>query len=136
MAFKVEDDVTNCQTETMVKCHDVTEGYVTKQECDEWLVQRCSIEKKQVKKYTPETKCHKEPTEICGPVGCGFKDVSIVCLLSPTYLLSLSAALRGLQGRGQDGGGGAPGGVLRRGAGEAVQARDQAGAPAGAQAGV
>jgi len=77
---QVEDDVTTCKTEMMVKCRDVTEGYVTKEECDEWPVQRCSIERKQVKKYTPETKCHKEPTEICGPVGCGFKDPpAVVC---------------------------------------------------------
>ena len=72
----MEDDVTSCKTEQMVKCHDVTEGYVTRQECDEWPVQRCTIERKKVKKYTPETKCTKEPKEICAAEGCGFKDVS------------------------------------------------------------
>ena len=74
--LKVEDDVTNCKTEQMVKCREVTEGYITRDQCEEWPVQRCSIERKLVKKYTPETKCWSEPKEICGAEGCGFKNVS------------------------------------------------------------
>ena len=74
--MQVEDDVTNCRTEQMKKCKEVTEGYTTREDCDEWPVQRCSIEKKKVKKYTPETKCYKEPREHCAPRGCGYKNVS------------------------------------------------------------
>jgi len=73
---EVEDDVTNCKTEQMVKCREVTEGYITRDQCDEWPVQRCSIERKKVKKFTPETKCWSEPKEICGTEGCGFKNVT------------------------------------------------------------
>ena len=72
----MEDDVTNCKTEQMVKCREVTEGYITKDQCEEWPVQRCSIERKLVKKFTPETKCWSDPKEICGTEGCGFKNVS------------------------------------------------------------
>ena len=60
----------------MTKCKEVTEGYTTREDCDEWPVQRCSIEKKKVKKYTPETKCHKEPKQMCAARGCGFSEVS------------------------------------------------------------
>ena len=33
----------------------------------------CNVSKKNVKKYTPQTKCEKVPVELCGPAGCGFK---------------------------------------------------------------
>jgi len=79
IVHEVEDDVTNCRTEQMKKCKEVTEGYTTRQDCDEWPVQRCSIEKKKVKKYTPETKCYKEPREHCAPRGCGFRNGSVEC---------------------------------------------------------
>ena len=84
---EVEDDVTSCRTEQMTKCRDVTVGYVTKPECDEvgpktppsppaqWPVERCTVEKKLVKKYTPVTACYKEPRELCAPRGCGFRNV-------------------------------------------------------------
>ena len=70
--------MTNCKTEQMKKCKEVTEGYTTREECDEWPVERCSIEKNKVKKYTPETKCYKEPRELCAPRGCGFRNVSFL----------------------------------------------------------
>merc|ERR1719410_3124741 len=34
---------------------------------------KCNVSKKNVKKYTPQTKCEKVPVELCGPAGCGFK---------------------------------------------------------------
>ena len=74
--FKVTDEVPNCRTELMKKCRPVTEGYVTKEVCDEWPVQRCDVEARNVSKVTPDTKCWKEPREVCGPVGCGVKNVS------------------------------------------------------------
>jgi len=76
---QVEDDVTNCVTEVMTKCRDVTQGYQTKQECDEWPVQRCSISKQKVNKYTPETSCHKEPKEVCAPEPCSFTNGTVQC---------------------------------------------------------
>ena len=39
----------------MEKCRDVTQGYTTQQECDKWPQQVCELEKKTVKKYSPET---------------------------------------------------------------------------------
>ena len=72
---EVEDDVTNCQTVLEQKCKEVTVGYTTKDECDEWPVEKCTVEKKLVKKVTPETGCHKEPVELCAPKGCGFTNV-------------------------------------------------------------
>ena len=59
------------------KCKEVTVGYTTKDECDEWPVERCTVEKKLVKKVTPETGCHKEPVELCAPKGCGFTNVKM-----------------------------------------------------------
>ena len=73
---QVEDDVTNCQTILEQKCKEVTVGYTTKDECDEWPVEKCTVEKKMVKKVTPETGCHKEPVELCAPKGCGFTNVT------------------------------------------------------------
>jgi len=76
---EVEDDITSCRTELMTKCRDVTVGYVTKPECDEWPVERCTLERKLVKKYTPETACYKEPRELCAPRGCGFRNGTVEC---------------------------------------------------------
>ena len=72
---EVEDDVADCKTETMTKCQEVVQGYQTKQECEDWPVQRCNLVKETRKKYTPETKCTKEPREVCAPEGCGFRNV-------------------------------------------------------------
>ena len=33
----------------------------------------CSVSKKNVKKFTPTTRCEKLPVELCGPAGCGVK---------------------------------------------------------------
>ena len=41
----------------------------------QWPVERCTLERKLVKKYTPETACYKEPRELCAPRGCGFRNV-------------------------------------------------------------
>ena len=67
----VEDDVVNCVTVQEEKCEDVTQGYSTEQKCTKWPVQKCdNVEKKSVKKYSPETNCKKVPRELCGPSGC------------------------------------------------------------------
>ena len=66
------DDIPNCQTVKEYKCEYVTKGYTKEEECKEWPVQKCSVTSELVKKFTPETKCHKEPKELCAPSGCGF----------------------------------------------------------------
>jgi len=48
----------------------VTQGYTTEEKCTNWPLQRCSLTKQKVKKYTPETECQKVPFEVCGPAGC------------------------------------------------------------------
>merc|ERR1740137_395314 len=70
----VEDDVVTCKTEEEKKCIDVTEGFRTVEKCDSWPVERCSVEKKEVKKYTPKTSCQKVPKKMCSPNGCGIKE--------------------------------------------------------------
>merc|ERR1711964_102784 len=41
--------------------------------CTKWPKQVCKSEKKNVKKYSPETECKKVPKELCGPSGCELK---------------------------------------------------------------
>jgi len=49
------------------------------QECEDWPVQRCTLEKKNVKKVNPETACRKIPREICAPSNCEFQPAKRVC---------------------------------------------------------
>jgi len=49
------------------------------QECEDWPVQRCTLEKKNVKKVNPETACRKIPREICAPSNCEFQPAKKVC---------------------------------------------------------
>merc|ERR1712179_633274 len=51
----VQDDVVDCRTEVEEKCEDETSGYTT------------------------NTKCPKEPRELCAPAGCGFKEGNEEC---------------------------------------------------------
>ena len=78
---KVEDDVVSCKTVDEVKCEEETVGYQTKNNCKSWPKQECSLSKKTVTKYTTMTGCHKEPTELCAPAGCGYKEVSCMSVI-------------------------------------------------------
>ena len=69
----VEDDVVTCETIQEEKCEDVTQGYTTEKKCTKWPKQVCTSEKKNVKKYSPETECKKVQRELCGPSGCELK---------------------------------------------------------------
>ena len=80
----MEDDVPKCETVHEEKCEEVTVGYSTQQKCDTWPKEVCTLEKQEVKKYTPETVCEKVPKEMCAPAGCGLKEVKI-----RRYLLQL-----------------------------------------------
>jgi len=71
---EVEDDVVSCKTVDDVKCEEETVGYQTKENCKKWPKQECSLSKQTVTKYTTMTGCHKEPTELCAPKGCGYKE--------------------------------------------------------------
>ena len=66
----VEEDHPTCKEEYEEKCQQVTQGYSTNEECTKWPITKCTLEKKMVKKYTPETNCKKVPFELCGPAAC------------------------------------------------------------------
>ena len=63
-----------CNTVEDEKCEDETVGYTTTKKCQKWPRQECSLSKKAITKYTTMTGCNKEPTELCAPAGCGFKE--------------------------------------------------------------
>ena len=72
---EVEDDVVSCETVHDEVCDDVVEGYTSSVQCSQVPRLKCSVEKKMVKKMTPETGCDKHPVELCAPRGCGFVNV-------------------------------------------------------------
>jgi len=77
---QVEDDIATCNTINEEKCEEVTVGYTTQKKCDTWPREVCNLEKKQVKKYTPETVCEKVPQKMCAPKGCGISEGPVVCV--------------------------------------------------------
>lgn len=76
---QVEEDVPDCRTENMEKCQDITRGYTTSRECETWPVVRCTLERRIVNKYSPETKCQKIPRELCGPASCSLEPGAEQC---------------------------------------------------------
>jgi len=76
---EVEDDITNCTTVYEKKCEPVVLGLKTEEKCDSWPVEKCTLNKQLVKKYTPETKCEKVPREVCAPEGCCIKEGPLNC---------------------------------------------------------
>ena len=92
-----------CVTVQDRMCKEETSGYTTKEKCEDWPRQECTVVKKkvsqtlsfnlaerwiiswrmlcltlimfQVTKFTTMTGCNKEPTELCAPAGCGFREV-------------------------------------------------------------
>ena len=58
----------------------------------QWPREVCTLEKQQVKKYTPDTSCTKIPKELCAPKSCNIVEVghlpcldSIVPMMKPLY---------------------------------------------------
>ena len=47
--------------------------------CEEWPVQRCTLEKKTVTKSTPQTSCQKYPKEVCSTSNCVFVKSAKTC---------------------------------------------------------
>jgi len=58
------------------------------QQCEDWPVQKCTLEKKKVKKVNPETSCQKMPREICAPSNCEFRKQPKVCRQETRNLVS------------------------------------------------
>jgi len=93
---EVEQDEPVCKMVTERKCRDVQvpvsaaeerrrrqsgeeELLSLGQECEDWPVQKCTLEKKTVKKVNPDTSCRKIPREICAPSNCEFLPAKKVC---------------------------------------------------------
>jgi len=76
---EVEDDVVECREVIEKKCKFVTVGYVQKEQCDEWPVQKCDKTTALRKKYTPETSCEPQPHEVCGPEGFTMEQGPVQC---------------------------------------------------------
>merc|ERR1712038_120971 len=68
---EVEDDVAECVTVQDRMCKEETSGYTTKEKCEDWPRQECTVVKKRVTKFTTMTGCNKEPTELCAQAGRG-----------------------------------------------------------------
>jgi len=79
IVHEVEDDIANCETIEEEKCEDVTEGFRTQRKCDTWPKEKCTLDKKKVKKYTPQTSCSKVSQKACMPRGCGLKEGPVKC---------------------------------------------------------
>jgi len=47
--------------------------------CEEWPVQKCTLEKKTVTKSTPETSCKKHPRKVCATSNCVFVKSEKTC---------------------------------------------------------
>ena len=75
---EVEDDVVSCETVQEDVCNEVVEGYSTNTKCSQFPRQICSLDRRKVKKVTPETGCSKQPVELCAPSGCDFVNVSAI----------------------------------------------------------
>jgi len=78
----MEEDQPVCEMVTQTKCNPTTtqssvdESLIPnfvqeeKEECVEWPVKQCKLEKKTVKKVKPETWCEKMSQNVCAPSNC------------------------------------------------------------------
>jgi len=107
--YEVEQDEPVCVMELMKKCDDVTidlpedarrlgrqedsatdapedagttqppNTITVDEKCEEWPVQKCTLEKRTVKKVHPETACRKIPREVCAPNNCALTPGEEIC---------------------------------------------------------
>ena len=49
------------------------------QTCEDWPIQKCTLEKRIVNKITPETACRKIPREVCIPDNCQMLQGEQIC---------------------------------------------------------
>merc|ERR1719328_675170 len=65
---EVEDDVAECVTVQDRMCKEETSGYTTKEKCEDWPRQECTVVKKKVTTHIqekPEEECTLEPVKTC-----------------------------------------------------------------------
>ena len=76
---QVEEDVVECHTVQQEQCEDVVEGHQTVRACESWPVERCSVSRGVVGRHQPRTSCHRLPTQLCSPRGCGLREGPLTC---------------------------------------------------------
>eukprot|EP00096_Caligus_rogercresseyi_P012702 TRINITY_DN5412_c0_g1_i1.p1 TRINITY_DN5412_c0_g1~~TRINITY_DN5412_c0_g1_i1.p1 ORF type:complete len:443 (-),score=103.64 TRINITY_DN5412_c0_g1_i1:97-1425(-) len=83
--YELEQDEPKCEMVEETRCRNVTvelfhiqeEGadptanpFAVREQCEQWPVQKCELDKTTVKKVHPETSCRKIPREVCVPNNC------------------------------------------------------------------
>ncbi|QQP57191.1 Uncharacterized protein FKW44_002097, partial [Caligus rogercresseyi] len=80
--YALDQDEAECQTVEELRCEKVPidilhlphldgkRPFAEKERCEKWPVQKCQINKKNVKKIHPDTQCRKVPRKVCAPSNC------------------------------------------------------------------
>uniref|UniRef100_A0A0K2T262 Uncharacterized protein n=1 Tax=Lepeophtheirus salmonis TaxID=72036 RepID=A0A0K2T262_LEPSM len=89
--YELEQDEPNCRMVEELRCQNVTvelfhigddnggSPFAVKEKCEKWPVQKCDLQKNNVKKVHPETSCKKVPREVCAPSNCVTKPGDEIC---------------------------------------------------------
>ena len=64
LSCQVEDDIVECETVVEEKCEEETAGYTSQTKCSNWPREVCTVSKKPVTKFTPQTECKKVRTSM------------------------------------------------------------------------
>ncbi|QQP58250.1 Uncharacterized protein FKW44_003508, partial [Caligus rogercresseyi] len=80
--YALDQDEADCKTVEEIRCEkipfdilhlphaDKQRPFAEKERCEKWPVQKCQVNKKNVKKIHPDTQCKKIPRKICAPSNC------------------------------------------------------------------